>query len=92
MQQSLIIQCSNLFEYKHLVDNFVSNILIYDMYRQPTNNNKNIQLFDRTYTIRMTDHSIFDSLINQIIEHAPTCKITRKVFNKHKAAYIKIKE
>lgn len=75
MQQSLIIQCSDFFEYKLLKDKLSGAV----------------KFINSTYTIYLLD-GISDEFIQQIINHAPTCKITRKVFTKHKATYIKIKE
>ncbi len=80
MRQTLIIQCSNYFEYIHLKD----SVFIRD--------NTNIEFFDKTHTMRMSDYWEFDPLIQIIIQQAPNCKLTRKLTKNNKATYLKLKD
>ena len=78
MQHTLIVQCLNYFEYKHLKDN-LSDVSI------------PIDFIDSTYTIRipkLTTHS-FEYTIKC---YAPTAKITKKFTYKGRTTYIKLKD
>lgn len=80
MKQTLIIQCTNYFEYQHLKSTIFAEY------------NTHTEFFDKTYTIRMSNYIEFDTLITPIIQCAPNCKLTRKLLKNNKSTYIIIKD
>jgi hypothetical protein len=78
MQHTLIIQCLNYFEYKHLKDN-LSDVSI------------PIDFMDSTYTIGIPK-STTPSFIYNIKCYAPTAKVTQKFTRNGRTTYIKLKD
>lgn len=80
MRHTLIIQCSNYFEYQTLKEQLIK-----------LQSSIPIEYMNSTYTFRIpapTSHS-FEAAVKQ---HAPTAKLTKKFTHKGRTTYIKLKD
>lgn len=78
MHHTLIIQCLNYFEYRTLKDNLSKGSLP-------------IEYMDSTYTIKIHELTT-PSFDNNIKQHAPTAKVTKKFTHNGRTTYIKLKD